>query len=78
MRSVVESRNAPALVGPTPARATAPSSASQSRGEDAHEHRPLEVAREDERHESDLQQQTEDREHVGGQAPRRASTTPTL
>src|SRR5665647_1467231 len=29
IRSVVESRNAPALVGPTPARATAPSSASQ-------------------------------------------------
>ena len=30
MRSVVESRKAPALVGPTPARATAPSRASQN------------------------------------------------
>ena len=61
MRSVVESRKAPAVVGPAPARATAPSRASQTAATIPTRHRPHEVAGEDERHHADLQQQAEDR-----------------
>ena len=77
MRSVVESRKAPALRAP---RAGARHGAVQgvADGGDAEdERRPDEVAGEDQRHGDDVQQQADDGEHVGRDAAR-ASTMPTL
>ena len=71
MRSVVESRNAPALVEPVAGARDRAVERVADGGDDTDDQRPAEVPADDEGEPGDLQKEAEDRQPVGGDADAR-------